>query len=281
LFKRHAQRPLKKYRYPQMSNRFVKNNYKVEIDWKKIKHIRPKIEDKNISLEIKPTDSPLPRVMVITIVTDPILFSFCVRSWKNVSYPKELLNWIILDPKSLLTDDSFGDPLSGDPRIRIVNAKISKYDDTIKSVMDMNWIGVHTDRDLHYTTMECGDVWFPDTLSLKFRALEEGYDCVIPDTLAYYSPLYNTSQAFKLFLRFPKGGMYWKKRWWAKKQSDKIIGIPYLGNCITIGKPNIDAMPQNASIRFFDNFPSDVKSMVTKIIMYLQARRDELSEDDE
>jgi len=265
-----------------MSNRLIKNNYKVEIDWRKIKHIRPKIEEKNISLEIKPTNSPLPRVMVITIVTDPILFCFCVHSWKNVSYPKELMNWVILDPRNLLTVDSFGndESLSKDPRIRIVNTKISKYNETIKSVMEMKWVGEDDTRELYYATMECGDVWFSDTLSLKFRALEEGYDCVIPDTLAYYSPVYNTSLAFKLFLRFPKGGMYWRKRWWAKKQSDKVVGIPYLGNCITIGKPMVDAMSQNASVRFFDNFPADVKSMITKIIMYLQARRDDLSDEE-
>lgn len=279
-----------------MSNRRI--NYKVEIDWRKVKHIRPKIDDKTITLEVKPTNKPLPRVMVITNVSDPVLFGFCVYSWVSVLYPKHLLNWVIIDSNERLTKESLGS-CTDDPRIRVVTKKYTTFNHAVSAAMEMDWVEtkevekpvsstdvtavatVEPDRPLYYTLMDCGDVWFPDTLGLKFRALEEGYDCVIADTLAYYSPFDNTNLAYKLFLRFPRGGLYWKKRWWTSKSSSKMIGIPYLGNSITIGKPAVDAIPHQASVRFFDNFPADVKAMIRKILIVSQAQRDELSSDSE
>lgn len=263
-------------------------DYKVEIDWKKVKHIRPLVEDKVITLDVKPTNNPLPRVMVITSVSDPILFAFCVHSWRNVLYPPELLNWVILDPKSQLTQESFGESL-GDYRIRVLT-KRGKYYNLVKEIMEMEWLTPPTEetpeenvvsRPLYFTSMDCGDVWFPETLSLKFRALEEGYECVVPDALAYYSLTQNLSVVYKLFLKLPRSGLYWKKRWWESRSSTKMVGVPYLGNCISIGSPAIEGIPQKASVKFYENFPSDVKVMLTKILEYMQSRRDEISDDDE
>lgn len=268
-------------------------NYKVEIDWQKVKHVRPKIDDKNITLEVKPTDSPLPRVMVITYVNDPIRFAFCVYSWVSVLYPKHLLNWVIIDSNSQLSQESLGSAID-DPRVRVVTKKYKNFNDAVKDAMELKWIDTPAndsdktdttlvpavngqERPVYYTLLECGGVWFPDTLGIKFRALDEGYDCVIPDTLAYYSPFTNTSTAHKLFLRFPRGGLYFKKKWWGSKSSGKIIGIPYLGDGITIGKPSIDAVSQVASVKFYENFPTDVKVMIRKILDVLNRRRDELS----
>ena len=90
--------------------------YKPEIDWKKVDHIRPKLTGNSISLEVKPTEKDLPRVTVITDVNDPVLFAFCIYSWNSVLYPRELLNWVIIDSKNVLTDDSFGIS-AGDGRI--------------------------------------------------------------------------------------------------------------------------------------------------------------------
>jgi hypothetical protein len=299
-----------------MSGRRI--NYKIQIDWKKVKHIRPRVEDdKSISLELKPTTSPLPRVTVITDVNNPILFAFCVYSWNSVMYPYELLNWIIIDSKDKLTTESLGDS-ADDPRIRIVKKKFKSFDNAVENAMEMPWVNASeqktevspsepavspsestlpqetslelvttpsppsrpspppVERGHCYTLLDCGDVWFPDNLSLRFRALEGGYDCVIADTLAYYSPLDNTSLAFKLFLKFPRGGLYFKKRWWKNKSSQKMIGVPYLANCVSIGRPSVHAMPIAASARFFDNFPTDIKVMIRKIMRFLYAQRDEL-----
>lgn len=253
-----------------MSKRF---DYKVQIDWKKVKHIRPKVEkDGNISLEIKPTTANLPYVTVITSLSDPVLFGFSYYSWNSVIYPKHLLNWVILDPNNLLTYDI------DDERVKVNRKKYKTFDHAVRDILDVsdpppsNEIDVQ--RDHYFTLMECGDVWFPDTLSLKFRALKEGYDCVIADTLAYYSPLENTSLAFKLFLKYPRGGLYFKKSWWRSKTSNNMVGVPYLANSITIGKPFVQAIPVEASVRFFDNFPTDVKDMIKKIMNYVDSQKD-------
>jgi hypothetical protein len=265
-------------------------DYKVEIDWRSIKHISPKIDDKNITLEVKTTTKPLPRVMVITNVSDPILFAFCVYSWNSVLYPPELLNWVIIDSKNMLTKESLGNS-ADDTRIRVVKTKWRNLNDAVDAIMEMSWVPTNTpvdssivelpiERPIYYTLMDCGDVWFPDNLGLKFRSLEEGYDCVIPNTLAYYSPLAGTSLSYKYFLKFPRSGLYWKKRWWKSKSSKHIVGVPYLANSVTIGSPAIDAMCQPASVRFFDNFPTDVKVMIRKIIQVLNSQRDADSDSD-
>ncbi len=280
-----------------------KVDYKIQIDWKKIKHVRPRIEDeKTIHLDVRPTNKPLPRVTVITNVTDPILFAFSVYSWQNVLYPPELLNWIVIDSKELLNPNSFGN-IQDDKRIRVITKKFKSFDNAVENLMELPFIdprgdeGVESsersegsergervesgtvmkidERNHYFTLLDCGDIWFHDTLSLRFRVLEEGYDCVIADTLAYYSPFNNTSIAYKFFLKFPRGGLYFKKRWWKNKSCQKMIGVPYLANCISIGAPSIDAVPVQASTRFFDNFPSDVKSMIRKIVQVNYSLMDE------
>lgn len=269
-------------------NRQIHKNYKVQIDWRKVAHVRALVDKDTISLDLKPSNDPLPRVMIITVVTDPILFQFSVYSWMSMVYPRELLNWVVLDSKQLLSQDQFGSTLS-DKRVRVVKVKGANYNDTIKAVMDMDFITVETEKDslinnrpLYYMSMECGDIMFPDTLSIKFRALGKDYDCVMPDTLAYYDPVQNTSIAWKLFMKFPRNGLYWKKNWWGSQSSNKINGIPYIGNCVTIGKPTILAIPQKASVRFFDNFPTDVKDMVRKIVVYyLQSKAMNFDSDDD
>lgn len=282
-------------------------DYKIQIDWKKVKHIRPRVEDENnIHLDVKPTNNPLPRVTVITNVNDPILFAFSVYSWKNVLYPSELLNWIVIDSKEMLTPESFGNAIE-DKRIRVITKKFKSFNSAVENVMDLPFIEVHPseqdssvtstseqdtslnnsltaiekERGHYFTLLDCGDVWFHDTLSLRFRVIEEGYDCVISDTLAYYSPFDNTSIAYKLFLKYPRGGLYFKKRWWKSKSCQKMIGVPYLANCISIGKPSIDALTVQASTRFFDNFPSDVKNMIRKIMQVKYSLMDSLSDDED
>jgi len=244
----------------------------IQIDWRKIKHIQPKLQDGNISLEIKPTTSNLPYVTVITHVNDPVLFNFCIYSWSSVLYPKELLNWVIIDSKNYLTPESLGN-YSEDKRIRVIKGDKRKYNTIVSEILNFPFEKTDKSREHFFTLMECGDVWFPDTLSLKFRALKEGYDCVIADTLAYYSPLENTSLAYKLFLKYPRGGLYFKKSWWEMKSSSKIIGVPYLANSITIGRPYVHSIPVQASTRFFDNFPTDVKNMIKKIMLFVDSQK--------
>lgn len=267
------------------------NDYKVHIDWKKVKHIRPKIEkDGGISLEIKPTTSNLPYVTVITSVSDPVLFGFCMYSWNSVLYPRHLLNWVILDPNDYLSQSNVSNvsnTLIDDKNVKIIKKKYKTFNHAVSEILENESSRVSPEgfarvepstldikREHYFTLMECGDVWFPDTLSLKFRALKEGYDCVIADTLAYYSPIHNTSLAYKLFLKYPRGGLYFKKSWWKSKSSSNMVGVPYLANAVTIGKPFVQAIPVEASVRFFDNFPADVKEMIKKIMAYVESQND-------
>ena len=244
------------------------------IQWQKVEHIRPTFEsDKKIGLKLKETSEPFPRVTIITNLTDIFMFQFCLFSWKNLSYPKELLEWVIIN------NDKYDVKTEDDPRIRIITTS-GKFNADIESIMEQKWSGETTEsisRPRVYMLMECGDVMFPDTLSLKHRALttSKNKECVLPDTLGYFDMFNNTSLVYKFFVKFPRNGLYWRKGWWTTKNSEKIISIPYIGNCITVGKPNIEAMPLQSSIRFFDNFPKDVRDIIKNMLYYARERDNE------
>lgn len=259
------------------------NTDKPEINWRKMAHIRPLVEKDSISLDLKKTDKELPRVTVITAVTDPVLFQFSLYSWRSVMYPPELLNWIILDHKKIINEEILGNAHS-DHRVRVITSKFKNFKEAVMHATKMQWVypeGIVIDdekaekvvsnlRQHVFTLLGCGDVWFEDTLTIKFRALvQDDYDCVIADTLAYYSPLHNSSSAHKLFLKYPQGGIYWKGNWWKARQG-KMIGIPYIGNAVTIGTPPLETMRVEASVRFFDNFPETVKVMIRKMMTYVK-----------
>ncbi len=234
-----------------------------KIHWEKIPHVDFDVPDeKSIVLKLNPTSTPFPRVTIITLITDAKLFPFSYYSWKSMTYPKELLNWVIFDPDKTLENVL---NVADDSRIRIVNdLKGEKFGDTIKRALNYVWLGeTHLDRPNVYMTMDCGDVMFPDTLVIKHRALEQyKKSCVVPDTLAYYNLENRKSFIYKFFIKLPRSGLYFKKQWWTVQSHLDMVGLPYIGNCITIGVPAIEALPQPSSIRFFDNFPPEVKELI-------------------
>lgn len=230
-----------------------------KIHWEKIPHVDFDTPDeKSITLKLHATSTPFPRVTIITVVTDPKLFLFSFYSWRSLTYPAELLNWIIFDEKKHI-------PEIEDKRVRVItDVTEKKYSDLIKRAMNYVWLGEEKlDRNGVYMSMDCGDVMFPDTLVVKHRTMMQyKKDCVVPDTLAYYNFEKNTSFVYKLFIKLPRSGLYWKKEWWKAQSHLNMVGLPYIGNCITVGVPAIEALPQLSSIRFFENFPPEVKQMI-------------------
>ncbi len=279
-----------------------------EINWKKLKHVEIKLGEDNQSLilKLKPTSVPLPKVTIISEITDPILFQFCVYSWRSLAYPAKLLNWVIVDNSKLFENKNEMVDLSllEDKRVRIIQFQ-GKFNSMVEKVMNMSWIdsedsteckevvtvsGIDNaifsaneeepqpepepepepevvERYQVYTTMACGDILYPDTLSAKHRAMTSlKVDCVTPSILAYYNPVGNVSFVLKLFPEYPESGLYWKKKWWNSKSSNHCAGIPYIGNCITIGLPSMKGAIQLSSIKFFSIFPDPIKKLVTNIL---------------
>jgi len=124
------------------------------------------------------------------------------------------------------------------------------------------------ERPHYFTILECGDVVYPDTLVIKYKAMmQTKKDCVIPDSLAYFDIATNNNLVYKHYTDFPRSGIYWKKSFWLAKSSEKIVGIPYIGNCVTIGSaPTIKAFPQMSSIKFFPAFPPEIKQLIREIL---------------
>jgi hypothetical protein len=379
-----------------------------KIKWNRVDHVEAIItnENKDIGLKLKPIDNPLPKVTIITIVNDLILFQFAMYSWQTLVYPGYLLNWVIVDNKGILKNVNIN---NGDDRVRVVTSAYKKFDDVIKEVMGLAWwvsktihltplsllresdvddeddtppaltsndtllrsrvgttsshevaknvavgdtqlpdtsksvaVGVTFSQDYskvkdsaevtqatsnlkdsvqshltsedskqavtlsttvedskqavtlsttvedskqavtpsltieedkpvvrphHYMLMECGDIMFPDTLTLKHRALVlKKRDCVIPDGLAFYNIKENSSLVVKYFAKYPRHGMYWKKQWWNLKNPDKVVGLPYIGNCVTIGPVDIEGHVMPASVKFYQSFSNDIKAMIRVLV---------------
>lgn len=270
-----------------------------DIDWTRVKVIKLTGGDEAniISLDLKPCNQPLPKVTIITQLTDPILFQFSLYSFKSLIYPPELINWVIVDPKKHINK------ISDDPRVRCLQGKSKPFSRTIKDIMEMKWIDAVREqippltevkedtpptlepslvvalpspppvkpaprREHFFTILECGDVFYPDALSIKFKALNQfpGIECVIAANLAYYDIMTNTSFVHKMFFQLPRNGLFWKESFWNMKSSEKMVAIPYIGNCISIGRPKIKGYSVKSSVRFFDSLPPEVKELIQEII---------------
>jgi hypothetical protein len=287
-----------------------------QIDWSKLEHVKVEMnsEETSLILKLKSTNVPLPRVTIITEITNALLFQFCVYSWKALVYPPELLNWVLLDNNGLFTTNQeilVDRDLLKDTRIRTFQF-IGKYDQMIEKVMKMDWIStnipneekvsnlenilleqkeekerkedksVEIRRGHVFTSMICGDILYPDTLIAKHRAMTTfGKECVCPDILGFFNPVGNVSVVAKLFPNYPESGLYWKKSWWTFKSSSKVVGLPYIGNCVTIGHPTMKGIFQPSSIRFFEAFPDPIKKMIKSLLQGLASVKDENNDSDD
>lgn len=305
-----------------------------QIDWRKLNHVKVGMNDEETSLilKLKPSNVPLPKVTIITDITNAILFQCCVYSWKAMTYPHELLNWVIVDNDKLFQTGNMVDKsLLDDKRVRVIQF-VGKYNDMVKRVMDMPWVevpplendpsaapkeevlipqdtaalivpsvgqpeeptdvkeeptdvkeeAVAVQRGHVFTSLACGDITYPDTLSAKHRAMVSfGADCVTPDILAFYNPVGNVSLVLKMFPEYPESGLYWKKGWWDFKSPNRCVGMPYIGNCVTIGLPTTKGVVQLSSVRFFDAFPDPIKELVKSILQGMTTLKDPESSDSE
>jgi hypothetical protein len=241
------------------------------IDWTRVEHVQATAEDeKRVGLKLKPSADPFPRVTIITEVRKPGFFPINVYSWKNLSYPPELLNWVINDPDHVFKDTKIDE----DKRVRVVHLK-GTYNSVVKQIIELPWVEYvvepavsgtevavsNEDRPRAYMISECGDFYYPDTLALKHRAIGKR-DCVLPNSLAFYHPATGQSIVSKFYALVPRNGTYWRRGWWNEKNSDKCVAIPYLGNCVTVGIPVLPSHTQESSVKFFSAFPPEVKKVI-------------------
>lgn len=268
-----------------------------EIEWNKLHILEVKDNEKKVAIDIPETSEPLPRVTIITVCDDIALFPCSLYSWTHLLYPSHLLNWIILDKKSNLKDTNFNDP-----RIRIVNLK-GPLRVQIREVLNMKWIetdntssvsspedsstslqstsvpssslqseslrstSLQSESLRSYMFCKCGDVMYPDTLIIKHRALSYyKKDCIMPSHMAFYNFTVNMSLIMSRYKYIPLNGLYFKKRFWTKQNSEDIVAIPYIGNCITVGAPGFISQVNKSPHEFYKAFPPEIKTLIQKII---------------
>lgn len=220
-----------------------------------VEHIEVGMNDKKqMFLKLPETQRVLPKVCIITQIQndlDALLLTINLVSWNTLQYPKDLLSWVVHDPKELVN-------ISDAPFI----SHKKKYP-TLDKFMDYIFEN-HTK--CVYMFMCPGDLMVPDTLTLKHRALQDKL-AVFSDTHAIYNFIENTSTVYKHALKFLRNGLYFKKEWWNTQSSKKAIAVPYIANCVTIGTvPDLHYFLKNeSSIKFNHEFSKEVNTIIMKI----------------
>jgi len=196
----------------------------------------------------------LPPVSVITITKNRGMFAgVMLYNWVNFKYPREKLEWIILDD----SDENYEYPLSDyipkdDPNIRYV--KLDRH----YPIPEKRNKGVELAKYDYIVHMDDDDYYFPDSILAKIRVMLEYkcsgvlsvpigiYDMMERSSLCYYwgTKGLNTNDISEASIAYTKD--YWRRnpfcgikglnegRSFINKHFDKWVNIHFLFNTISI-----------------------------------------------
>ena len=199
--------------------------------------------------EIK--DSDLPKVSIITPTYNRRkIFDMAIRNFENFNYPKNKLEWIIVDD-SVETDEideSVRDMLPRDKRVKYVRLESNPEDGPMTIAMKRN-IGVSNSSNPYIIHMDDDDYYPPESILARIKILmkyeEEGIECVGSTLIGTYNIIQNTSSMSSDGpISLSEASMAYTKKFWESRPFDelckrgehkyfteqrlnKIIDIPY------------------------------------------------------
>lgn len=136
-------------------------------------------EEGNYVLQIGDVQDPLPRVSIITPTKNRRhLFSIAIRNFMTQEYPKELMEWIILDDST--DEESIQDLFPNDKRIKYVNLR--EVQDREYTIAHKRNIGADLAEGDIVVHMDDDDYYPPQSVMSRVRVLQkyskEGFGCV-------------------------------------------------------------------------------------------------------
>ena len=240
------------------------------------------------------TYDELPYVSVLTITYNRShFFQLMWNNWNNYKYPKEKLEWVIVDDSS----DPFHDLTNMIPKYP--NIKYIKLDNHM-SVGEKRNYGVEQCSHPYIVHQDDDDYYFPDSILAKVRVLKRypKCGCCFSNNLSAYNILNNISyvmdpQVAESCLSLPEASLMYKKTFWEQQKfptdhfgegkgfaidrEKKFVSIPCIFNMVAFTHSrNMTGMARNIETKsiksdpsqlanYYDLFDSITKNIIRKL----------------
>jgi len=177
--------------------------------------------------EIK--DEDLPKVSIITPTYNRRkLFDMALRNFENFNYPKNKLEWIIVDDslENDEIDESVRDMLPRDKRIKYVRLNSNIEDGPMTIAMKRN-IGVSNSSNPYIVHMDDDDYYPPESIIARIKILmkyeEDGIECVGSTLIGTYNIIHNTSSMSSDGpISLSEASMAYTKKFWESRAFDEL-----------------------------------------------------------
>ena len=203
------------------------------------------------------SNSDLPKVTIITpTYKRRKIFSIAIRNFENFIYPKDKLEWVIVDDSP--EDDNLKDLLPRDKRIKYINLE-NEEDQPMTIAMKRN-IAVSNSSNPYIIHMDDDDYYPPESIIARIKILlkykEEGIECVGTTLIGTYNIINDqSSMSSDGPISLSEASMAYTKKFWEDRPFDetclrgehkyfteqrlnKIIDIPYSFILIAINHKN-------------------------------------------
>ena len=205
-------------------------------------------------------ESELPKVSIITpTYKRRKLFSMALRNFENFIYPKNKLEWIIVDdsPETEITDETVRDLIPRDKRIKYIH--IDSGNEPMTVAMKRN-IAVSNSSYDYIIHMDDDDYYPPESILARIKILlkykNDDIECVGSTLIGTYNIINNTSSMSSDGpISLSEASMAYTKKFWEKRpfdencklgehkyfceqRLDKIIDIPYSFILIAVNHRN-------------------------------------------
>jgi GR25 family glycosyltransferase involved in LPS biosynthesis len=220
------------------------------------------IEDGNYILKLPKIDlCDFPKVSIITpTYKRRKMFSMALRNFDNFIYPKNNLEWIIVDdsPETETSDESVRDLIPRDKRIKFIKMTCPE-NEPMTIAMKRN-IAVSNASHDYIMHMDDDDYYPPESILARMKILlkykNNGIECVGSTLIGTYNIINNTSSmSMDGPISLSEASMGYTKKFWEKRPFDelcvkgehkyfceqrleKIIDIPYSFILIAINHRN-------------------------------------------
>lgn len=176
-------------------------------------------------------DSVFPTVTVVTPTRNrSILFEMAIRNWKSFKYPREKLDWIIIDDTPVSPDYDIKSKLPISSNINY----IWMPSDTPITISDKRNMGLDLAKGDIIVHMDDDDYYYPMSIYAKVKLLQDniGYECVGTNKLGLYNISDNYSHT-SIGTTLPEGSMAYWNTFGQKGRFGQHTGgesIPFLRN---------------------------------------------------
>lgn len=250
------------------------------------------------------SNTELPKVSIITpTYKRRKIFSIAIRNFENFIYPKDKIEWVIVDDSP--EDYSVEDMLPRDKRIKYINLKSD--DEPMTIAMKRN-IAVSNSSNPYIIHMDDDDYYPPESILARIKILlkykSEGIECVGSTLIGTYNILNDqSSMSSDGPISLSEASMAYTKKFWEDRPFDesclrgehkyfteqrlnKIIDLPYSFILIAMNHKNnftehlrsdttgllkfSDKSDKNGEIaNFFDTWDIDTQLFIIELRNYL------------